>query len=127
MTRARSWAFSRHRTTALHHGFLWYKNKMTDLGVGDGTASDAYSINSHGQVVGGIVMADNVTDHAFEWENGADLDNLPTYPRRLRQLFQHDQRCRRERGLLVPRAKKFSPSRYVARRKGDRPQHAHPR
>ncbi len=62
-----------------HHAYLWDGHKMTDLGAGNGTASDGYSLNDQGQVVGGIVLADNVTTHAFEWQKGT-IRNLPTFP-----------------------------------------------
>jgi probable HAF family extracellular repeat protein len=60
----------------LHDAFLWKKGKMTDLG-NLGRTSTAYSMNSHGQVVGGSHI--NLVDQAaFLWERGemVDLNDL---------------------------------------------------
>jgi probable HAF family extracellular repeat protein len=62
-----------------HDAFLWKNGVMTDLGTQDGDrCSNALSINSKDQIVGG--SSDCFTFlHAFLWKNGgpiADLNNL---------------------------------------------------
>ena len=56
------------------HAFLWRDGVMTDLGTpGTDPNSQAFSINSRGQVVGGSFSA--TTDlHGFLWENGSIVD-----------------------------------------------------
>jgi probable HAF family extracellular repeat protein len=61
------------------HAFLWRDGVMTDLGTpGTDPDSQARSINSSGQVVGGSFMSDPTgatTDlHGFLWENGSIVD-----------------------------------------------------
>jgi probable HAF family extracellular repeat protein len=62
-----------------HDGFLWKNGVMTDLGTQDGDAcSNALSINSKGQVVGG--SSDCFTFlHAFLWEHGGPMIDLNTF------------------------------------------------
>jgi probable HAF family extracellular repeat protein len=60
------------------HGFLWKDGVMTDLGsvAGDG-CSNAFSINSKGQVVGQSFGCDqSSTSHAFLWETGGPMVDL---------------------------------------------------
>ncbi len=62
------------------HAYLWQNAVMTDLGTLGGTgASEAYDINSSGQVVGGAVTSTSgVYARAFVWQNGVmtDLNSL---------------------------------------------------
>jgi probable HAF family extracellular repeat protein len=56
------------------HGFLWSKRVMTDLGaLKDFPCSEAYAINSSGQIVG---QADDCVqvEHAFLWQDGHMID-----------------------------------------------------
>jgi len=56
------------------HGFLWRKRVMTDLGaLKDFPCSEAYAINSSGQIVG---QADDCVqvEHAFLWQDGHMID-----------------------------------------------------
>jgi len=61
-----------------HDAFLWKKGVMTDLGTQDGDpCSNALSLNSKGQIVGG--SSDCFTFlHAFLWENGGPMVDLNT-------------------------------------------------
>jgi len=57
------------------HAVLWKEGATVDLGTVYGeTCSDAYSINSKGQVVGFASADCNYEDHAFLWENGSIVD-----------------------------------------------------
>src|SRR5262249_231647 len=51
---------------------------ITDLGTFGGTISDAYGINSRGEVVGGAALACNCVDHPFLWYNGLLGDLSPS-------------------------------------------------
>ena len=58
------------------HAFLWRNGVMTDLGtVGTDVGSEAFSINSQGQVVGdsGVHTGDL---HGFLWEHGGPIVDL---------------------------------------------------
>jgi probable HAF family extracellular repeat protein len=67
----------------VHDGVLWTDGKMIDLGVLPGdSCSNAYFVNSHGQVVG---TSENqelcsifVGQHAFLWEKGGPMVDLNT-------------------------------------------------
>ena len=66
-----------------HDGVLWKDGKMIDLGVLPGdSCSNAYDVNSHGQVVG---TSENpelcsilIGQHAFLWEKGGPMVDLNT-------------------------------------------------
>jgi probable HAF family extracellular repeat protein len=67
----------------LHDAVLWRNGKMIDLGVLPGDAcSNAYFVNSHGQVVGASenqeLCSILVGQHAFLWEQGAPMVDLNT-------------------------------------------------
>jgi probable HAF family extracellular repeat protein len=55
------------------HAFLFRNNAATDLGSLGGN-SDAYAVNSSGQVAGTYALADGTTKHAFLYANGALTD-----------------------------------------------------
>ena len=59
-----------------HDAFLWKNGEMTDLGTQDGDpCSNALSLNSKGQIVGG--SSDCFTFlHAFLWEDGGPMVDL---------------------------------------------------
>lgn len=68
------------------HAFLYTNGSMTDLGTLGGNSSQAYGINSLGQVVGGSRTPSSPTNnagHAVLWDNGQIVDlntvtiNLP--------------------------------------------------
>jgi probable HAF family extracellular repeat protein len=71
-------------TPQLHDATLWRNGKIVDLGVLPGdSCSNAYYVNSHGQVVGTSESLDlcriPTGQHAFLWEKGGpmlDLNNL---------------------------------------------------
>jgi probable HAF family extracellular repeat protein len=58
------------------HAFFWRHGVMTDLGtVGGNDCSNAFGINSKGQVVGQSFPCNvNVVAHAFLWEHGHIID-----------------------------------------------------
>jgi probable HAF family extracellular repeat protein len=57
------------------HAVLWKEGAILDLGTIYGEAcTDAYSINSKGQVVGFASADCNYEDHAFLWEHGSMVD-----------------------------------------------------
>jgi probable HAF family extracellular repeat protein len=60
------------------HAFLWRHGVMTDLGtVGTDVDSQAFSINSQGQVVGGSGFFGPGGDlHGFLWEHGGPIADL---------------------------------------------------
>ena len=59
------------------HAFLWRHGVMTDLGtLGTDPASDAGSINSHGQIVGGTFIFGGPDLRGWLWENGGPLVDL---------------------------------------------------
>jgi probable HAF family extracellular repeat protein len=63
----------------IHHAFLWKDSRMTDLGTAGGApCSNAFSINSQGQVVGDSTDCHGSALNAFIWENGsiANLNDL---------------------------------------------------
>jgi probable HAF family extracellular repeat protein len=58
------------------HAFLWRHGVMTDLGAaGTDQGSEAFSINSQGQVVGDS-GSNNVDLHGFLWEHGGPVVDL---------------------------------------------------
>lgn len=63
-----------------HDAFLWTKKAgMKDLGTQDGDpCSEALSINSSGQIVGGSSDCTNFL-HAFLWENGGPMIDLNNF------------------------------------------------
>jgi probable HAF family extracellular repeat protein len=68
---------------AWHDAFLWRKGMMKDLGTLPGdSCSNAYQVNSWGQVVGTsegqTLCAIPTGEHAFLWENGGPMVDLNT-------------------------------------------------
>jgi probable HAF family extracellular repeat protein len=66
----------------LHDAVLWKRGNMIDLGVLPGDAcSNAYYVNSRGQVVGTSehqALCGITGEHAFLWENGGPMIDLNT-------------------------------------------------
>jgi probable HAF family extracellular repeat protein len=62
----------------LFDAFVWRRGVATDLGHLNDCGSLAFTINSHGQIVGGTFSCDSTHSRAFLWEHGAmvDLDTL---------------------------------------------------
>jgi probable HAF family extracellular repeat protein len=61
------------------HAFLWRHGLMTDLGtLGTDPASEAGSINSHGQIVGGTFIFGGPDLRGWLWENGGPIVDLET-------------------------------------------------
>jgi probable HAF family extracellular repeat protein len=59
------------------HAFLWRQGVMTDLGtIGTDPASEAFSINAQGQIVGGTFIFFGADLHGFLSENGGPIVNL---------------------------------------------------
>lgn len=59
------------------HAFLWRQGVMTDLGtIGSDPASEAFSINAQGQIVGGTFIFFGADLHGFLSENGGPIVNL---------------------------------------------------
>src|SRR5271169_2511904 len=52
---------------AVHHGFLWDRGTLTDLGTLGGDSSDANSINDSGVVVGRADVPGSLTHHGILW------------------------------------------------------------
>jgi probable HAF family extracellular repeat protein len=52
---------------AVHHGFLWNRGKLTDLGTLGGDSSDANSINDSGVAVGRADVPGSLTHHGILW------------------------------------------------------------
>ena len=66
-----------------HHAVLWRHGVAIDLGAfPEDTSSNAYNVNSHGQVVGTSEdrahMLIGVGEHAFLWEGGGPIVDLNT-------------------------------------------------
>ncbi|HKV80240.1 MAG TPA: hypothetical protein VJP02_18975 [Candidatus Sulfotelmatobacter sp.] len=62
-----------------HDAFLWRHGVMTDLGTQDGDpCSNALSINSRGQIVGGSSDCNNFL-HAFLWEESGPMIDLNSF------------------------------------------------
>ena len=66
-----------------HHAVLWRHGVMTDLGTfPEDSSSNAYFVNSRGQVVGTSEdrahMVIGVGEHAFLWEDGGPMVDLNT-------------------------------------------------
>ncbi|HET6177292.1 MAG TPA: hypothetical protein VFE61_10185 [Candidatus Sulfotelmatobacter sp.] len=66
-----------------HHAVLWRHGVAIDLGTfPEDTSSNAYNVNSHGQVVGTSEdrahMLIGVGEHAFLWEGGGPIVDLNT-------------------------------------------------
>jgi probable HAF family extracellular repeat protein len=60
-------------------GFLWKDGVMTNLGtIGSDFGSEAYSINSKGQIVGGTFPFGGGDLRGFLWENGGPMVDLNT-------------------------------------------------
>ena len=58
-----------------HHAFVWSKGKMTDLGTLSGDpCSNAFYINTRGQVIGTTADCHGTQLHFFLWENGSMVD-----------------------------------------------------
>jgi probable HAF family extracellular repeat protein len=58
-----------------HHGFFWSKGKMTDIGtLGSDPCSNAFDINTRGQVIGTTADCHGHILHFFVWENGTFTD-----------------------------------------------------
>lgn len=84
-----------------HDGALWRHGAMTDLGViNNDPCSTAYSINSHGQIVGdaGVCF---VGGDAWLWENGGPMVDLNTLARPGSGLHLADARLINDRGEIV--------------------------
>jgi probable HAF family extracellular repeat protein len=61
--------------TSFFHAVLWKSGSIIDLGTVYGeTCTDAFSINSQGQIVGFASADCNVEDHAILWEKGSIVD-----------------------------------------------------
>jgi probable HAF family extracellular repeat protein len=61
------------------HAFLWRNGVMTDLGtIGTDPASEAGSINSRHQIVGGTFIFGGFDLHGWLWENGGPIVDLDT-------------------------------------------------
>jgi probable HAF family extracellular repeat protein len=60
----------------VHHAFLWRNGTLADLGT-LGTNSQAFAINSEGQIVGRSKVQSK-TFHAFLWEKGGPMIDLNT-------------------------------------------------
>lgn len=59
------------------HAFLWRNGVMTDLGtIGTDPASDAASINSQAQIVGGMFIFGGADLRGWLWENGGPIVDL---------------------------------------------------
>ena len=52
---------------AVHHGYLWDRGTLTDLGTLGGDSSDANSINDSGVVVGRADVPGSLTHHGILW------------------------------------------------------------
>jgi probable HAF family extracellular repeat protein len=52
---------------AVHHGFLWDRGTLTDLGTLGGDSSDANSINDSGVAVGRADVPGSLTHHGILW------------------------------------------------------------
>ena len=63
-----------------HHGFLWKRGVMTDLGsIGSDPCSRALSINARGQIVGGTAaVCGGPLTHGFLWDDGGPAVDLNT-------------------------------------------------
>ncbi len=60
---------------AIHHGFVWTNGVLNDLKpVGSAPCSNAFSINSSGQVVGNSTNCHGTGLGAVLWENGSAID-----------------------------------------------------
>jgi probable HAF family extracellular repeat protein len=60
---------------APYDAYLWRNGVAIDLGRLDGDCySEAWAINSEGQVVGNSLFCDGFSRHAFLWENGSIVD-----------------------------------------------------
>ena len=59
------------------HAFLWRRGVMIDLGtLGNDSSSEAGSINSHGQIVGGDFVLGGADLHGWLWEHGGPIVDL---------------------------------------------------
>jgi len=69
--------FSNAAGDQIGHAFLWRHGVMTDLGtIGGDPSSEAFSINSQGQIVGGTYDAFGADSLGFLSENGGPLADL---------------------------------------------------
>jgi probable HAF family extracellular repeat protein len=57
-----------------HHGFLWDRGSLLDLGTLAGNNSEANWINDAGHVVGRADLPGSQTHHAFLWKNPVMTD-----------------------------------------------------
>lgn len=66
--------------TGYRHAFYWHASRgMVDLGTLGGSASQAFTINNRGQVVGASVISSNQSWHGFSWtvdEGMVDIGTL---------------------------------------------------
>jgi len=57
-----------------HHGFIWARGTLTDLGTLGGNNSEANWINNSGLVVGRADVPGSLTHHGFLWKHGVMTD-----------------------------------------------------
>jgi probable HAF family extracellular repeat protein len=71
--------FSQLKGDQTGHAFLWRRGRMTDLGtLGADPSSEAGSINSHGQIVGGTFVFNGPDLRGWLWEDGGPTVDLET-------------------------------------------------
>ena len=56
------------------HAFVYTATLLMDIGTLGGTSSMAYDINDLGQVVGTAALTDDISSHAFIWQDGVMQD-----------------------------------------------------
>jgi probable HAF family extracellular repeat protein len=88
-----------------NHAVLWKHGKLIDLGlVSDDNASNAFGVNSQGQVVGQSWFWDGhevTASHAFLWENGGPMLDLNTLVSNRTDLNLTEANFITDRGWIV--------------------------